>query len=88
VDVKHEALVRQALTLIEEMEQLALTAPHGTVFSVCEDAIVDQGRLFQAAVLTDAVTRRIELAEKKGRPSASAPVDAKNGTVVLNNADL
>src|SRR5437588_12636947 len=47
VDPKHEAIVRRALALAEEMEQLALTAPEGAVFDVCEGAIIERGRTLQ-----------------------------------------
>jgi len=77
VDARHEALVRRALALAEEMEQLALTAPDGTVFGACEQAVIERGRKFQSQVLADAVARRIEAAEKKGR--RSAPVRAGAG---------
>ena len=72
VDARHEGLVRRALALAEEMEQLALTAPDGEVFDACEGAVVHQGRDLQAQLLADAVARRIEAAEKRGRRSAPA----------------
>ena len=87
VDPKHEAIVRRALALAEEMEQLALSAPDGTVFGACEEAIVEKGRNFQGQVLAEAVTRRIEVAEKKGRRSASANADAKRKTAGPRNAN-
>ncbi len=87
VDPKHEGIVRRALALVEEMEQLALTAPDGTVFDACEDAVVEKGRTFQAHVLSDAVARRIETAEKKGRRSVSASAAARKKTEVPKNAD-
>jgi hypothetical protein len=79
--------VRRALALAEEMEQLALTAADGTVFDACEVAMVEKGRKFQGQVLGEAVARRIEHAEKKGRPSASVPVDARKKTVDRKNGD-
>jgi len=84
---QHEAILRRALALAEEMEQLALTARDGEVFETCEDAVVDKGRKFQSEVLAEAVTRRIEVAEKKGRRSASVHVDARRKTAAPNNAD-
>jgi hypothetical protein len=77
VDAKHEAIVRRALAMAEEMEQLALTAPDGAVFDACEEAVFEKGRNLQAQVLGEAVSRRVETAEKKGRRSASAPAVAK-----------
>ncbi len=86
VDPIHEAVVRRALALAEELEQLALTAPEGQVFDACESAVIERGRLFQSQVLGTAVARRIEVAEKKGRRSASAPVDGRKKTVDPKNA--
>jgi hypothetical protein len=81
-DVRFEPLVRRALLLAEEMEQLALVAPDGHVVDVCEQAILEKGRKFQADALGDAVARRIEAAEKKGSPTAceSASADARERT--------
>jgi membrane-bound ClpP family serine protease len=80
VEARHEGLVRQALALAEEMEHLALTAPDGAVFAACEMAVVEQGRRFQQRVLSDAVARRVEVAEKKGRRSAAALAAAARKT--------
>ena len=88
VDAKHEAIVRRALAMAEEMEQLALSAPDGTVFDACEEAVIEKGRRFQGQVLGEAVARRIEAAEKKGRRSASAGVDAKRKTAAPKSANL
>jgi hypothetical protein len=68
-----EPLVRRVLALQEELNTLALTAPDGTVFDACEAAVVQRGRDLPLHILTDAVARRVEAAEKKGRRSASAP---------------
>jgi hypothetical protein len=87
VDAKHEAIVRRALALAEEMEQLALSAPDGTVFDACERAIIDKGRSLQGQLLGEAVARRLEAAEKKGRRSASASVDGRRRTAGRKNAD-
>ena len=85
-DARHEAIMRRALALAEEMEQLALAAPEGAVFDACEEAVIQQGRTFQAKVLGAAVARRIEAAEKKGRRSASAPAVEKKKTADPKNA--
>ncbi len=87
VDAKHEAIVRRALAMAEEMEQLALTAPDGTVFDACEEAVVEKGRTLQGQVLAEAVARRIETAEKKGRRSGSVRADARKKTADPKNAD-
>jgi hypothetical protein len=86
VDPRHEAVVRRALALAEEMEQLALSASDGEVFDACEEAVIEKGRRFQSQVLGQAVTRRIEMAEKKGRRSVCAAADAKKKTADPKNA--
>lgn len=87
VDAKHEAILRRALAMAEEMEQLALSAPEGTVFDACENAVVEKGRNLQAQMLGEAVARRIEAAEKKGPRSASVRADAPRKTAGPKNAD-
>lgn len=87
VDAKHEAMLRRALAMAEEMEQLALSAPEGTVFDACENAVVEKGRNLQAQMLGEAVARRIEAAEKKGPRSASVRADATRKTAGPKNAD-
>jgi hypothetical protein len=86
VDPQHERIVRRALALAQELEQLALTAPDGAVFDACEGAVVEKGRKLQSEVLGEAVARRIEAAEKKGRRSVSAPADATRKTAGRSNA--
>jgi len=79
-DARFENGVRRALAMFEEMEQLALTAPDGQVFDVCEQAVIEKGRSLQAATLGEAVARRVEAAEKKGRRSGSARAAARKKT--------
>ena len=87
VDARHEAVVRRALAFAEEMEQLALTAPEGTVFDACEGAVIEKGRKLQSQMLADAVARRIEAAEKKGRRSASVTAGARRKIAGRRRAD-
>lgn len=75
-----EALVRQLLALHEELQALALTAPDGTVLDACESAVVPQGRELTKNILADAVARRIEAVEKKGRQSAPVHADKPKRT--------
>jgi hypothetical protein len=79
-DARFENGVRRALAMFEEMEQLALTAPDGQVFDLCEQAVIEKGRNLQAATLGEAVARRVEAAEKKGRRSGSARAVARKKT--------
>jgi hypothetical protein len=87
VDAQHEAIVRRALALAEELEQLALAAPDGAVVDACEGAVIDKGRDLQGQMLGAAVARRIEAAEKKGRRSAPARADGRKRTVDPKSAD-
>jgi hypothetical protein len=80
VDARFEDGMRRALAMLEEMEQLALTAPDGQVFDVCEQAVIATGRRFQAATLGEAVARRVEAAEKKGRRPGGVNAVARKKT--------
>lgn len=75
VDARHEAILRRALAMAEEMEQLALTTPDGSVFDACEEAVIREGRDLQRRILCEAVNRRIEAAEKRGARSDRASVE-------------
>ncbi len=66
------ALLRRVLALSEELDDLALNAPDGTVFDACENAVLSGGRDLQRQLLQEAIKRRVEAAEKKGRGSGSA----------------
>jgi hypothetical protein len=79
-DSRFEKGVRRALAMLEEMEQLALTAPDGQVVDACEQAVIDKGRKLQAATLGEAVARRVEAAEKRGRRSGSVRAVARRKT--------
>jgi hypothetical protein len=61
-----EALVRRFVAMIEELNNLASSAPDGTVFDACEAAVVEKGRDLNKQVLADTVARRVETAEKRG----------------------
>jgi len=86
VDEKHVGVVQRAVAMAEEMEQLALTAPEGSVFGACESAVIEKGRTFEAQLLSDAVARRIEAAEKKGRRCVYASADARKRTGARKSA--
>lgn len=85
VEPQHEAFVRQAAAMAEEMEQLALNAEEGKVFDACEEAAIEKGRRLQSRGLGDAVARRIEDVEKKRARSVSAPAAAKRKTKGRSN---
>lgn len=86
IPAEWERSVRQFLAFQEEMEQLALTAPDGTVLERCEEAVLRKGREMNVRVLADAVARRIEATEKKGPRSAGAGVAERKKTVASSRA--
>ena len=67
IDAEHEDLLRQYAGFLEEMKDLAATAPEGSVLAVCEDAVIEKGREHQRRLLEQAVQSRINAVEKKGR---------------------
>jgi hypothetical protein len=86
VDARHESILRRALAMLQEMEDLALTAPDGAVFGACEDAVIHKGRDLQRQMLADAVAFRVEAAEKRGPLSALALADARKTTAAPSDA--
>ena len=64
IDTEHEDLLRQYAGFLEEMKDLAATAPDGSVFEVCEEAVIEKGREHQRRLLEHAVQARLAEAEK------------------------
>jgi hypothetical protein len=64
---EQEELLRKYHAFVMELDQLALTAPAGQVLDQCELAALTKGRDVTRQTLEQAVQRRIEAAEKKGR---------------------
>ena len=67
IDAAHEDLLRRYAGFLEEMTDLAATAPDGSVLEACEEAVIERGREHQRRLLEHAVQARIDAAEKKGR---------------------
>jgi hypothetical protein len=78
-----EAFVRQLLALHEELQDLALAAPDGTVLDACEMAILQRGRALHTQLLAAAVARRVAAAEKRGPRSAPAPAVGPRKTAAV-----
>ena len=57
------------------------------LLDACEEAVIDKGRKLQGAVLGEAVARRVEAAEKKGRRSAFVTADARKKTAGRRTAN-
>ena len=68
-----EELIRSYHALVMELNDLALSAPDGAVIDQLEDLAIERGRETLRASLQQAVQKRIDDAEKKGRRSGSAP---------------
>lgn len=68
-----EELIRNYHALVMELNDLALTAPDGVVIDQLEDLAIQRGRETLRASLQQAVQKRIDDAEKKGRRSGSVP---------------
>jgi hypothetical protein len=66
IDSESEDLLRRYAVFLDEMSDLAATAPDGSVLDTCEEAIIDKGREHQRRLLQHAVQARLDAAEKKG----------------------
>lgn len=86
VTEEQEAVLRQTLARLQELEELADVAPAGSVLDVCEGAVLEYGRESQRQLLQQLVQRRVRAAEKKGRRSASAPAAAPRRTADSDDA--
>jgi hypothetical protein len=71
-DPAQEQLIRSYHALVMELNDLALAAPDGVVIDQLEDLAIERGRETLRASLQQAVQKRIDDAEKKGRRSGSA----------------
>lgn len=82
IPADQETIVRQFLAMQEELADLALTAPDGTVLDACEQAVITQGRKLQTDILAQAVAQRIETdREKKGACSDAVTAEKLGKTV-------
>ena len=80
IPADREAVVRQLLARHDELDALALAAPDGTVLHAGEEQVLAGGRNLQRRLLTDAVARRVEAAEKRGPRSAPAGAAGRRRT--------
>jgi len=82
-----EQLVRRYHALVTELADLADTAPDGEVIDVLEGAVLERGRDTLRATLQEAVQRRIDTAEKKGRCCAPARAVGRGKTAGRANGN-
>ena len=71
-DHAQEERIRNSHALIVERNDLALTAPAAAVIDQLEDLVIERGRETLRASLQQAVQKRLDDAEKKGRRSGTA----------------
>ncbi len=67
IDGESEDLLRRYAVFLEEMNDLAASAPDGSVLDTCEEAVIEKGREQQRLVLERATQARLDAVEKKGR---------------------
>jgi len=70
--------IERAVAYVAEMHFLAQTAPEGVILSFCEGHALDAGRDLLRFTLQLAVQARIDVAEEKGGPHASARAPARS----------
>jgi hypothetical protein len=79
-DAAQELLIRNYHALVMALNDPALTAPETAVLDHLEALAIERGRPTLQASLQPAVPKRIDEAEKKGRPSAPA-LAARNAKI-------
>lgn len=72
-DEKERLALEQAIAYVNQLHQLALTAPDGAVLATCEQHVLGDGRSLLRSTLAAALDGRIQADEQKGGPHASAP---------------
>jgi hypothetical protein len=59
------AAMLQAIAFVAQMNDLALSAPKGSIFDRCEEQALESGRHLLRTTLQQAVQARIDQAEEK-----------------------
>src|SRR5436853_7298775 len=80
------ALLQRFHAFLQEMEQLALAAPEGHIFDVCEAAALKKGQDVNRQVLQQAVQERINALEKKEPPCGPATAVGGGKTGIRGSA--
>jgi hypothetical protein len=70
--------IEAAIALVAEMHSLALSAPAGQVLAACEQHALGQGRRLLKDTLAKTAQARVDHAEQKGGPPASAAAAARS----------
>ena len=72
-------LLEQALLLAQQLQQTADAAPDGKVLAQVEALAVPAARELARQAVQATLQAQAEVAEKKGRPAAPAPVGTTSG---------
>jgi hypothetical protein len=72
--------LEQAIAYVTHLQQLALSAPDGTVLAACEQLALHDGRALLRSTLAAALDGRIAAAEQKGGLPAAAPKRTPDAT--------
>ena len=72
-DAAERLALEQAIAYVAQLHQLAQDAPCGTVLAACERLALADGRALLRSTLAQALQGRIDTAEQKGGPPATAP---------------
>ena len=78
--------LEQAIAYVSQLRQLAQDAPDGSVLAACEKLALTDGRALLRSTLTAALEGRIDAAEQKGGPHASAPARTPDAPRASTNA--
>jgi hypothetical protein len=69
---RERVAIERAIAFVAEMHELAQATPDGQVLHACEGHALDCGRDLLRLTLRRAVQARVDAAEEKGGPHASA----------------
>jgi len=72
--------IERAVAFVAEMHSLAQSAPDGQVLHACEGHALDAGRDLLRHTLQRAAQARVDAAERKGGPRASARAPARSAS--------
>lgn len=72
-DENERRALEQAIAYVNDLRQLAIDAPAGTVLDACEGLALDKGRALLRTTLASALQSRVAVVEQKKGTHGSAP---------------
>ena len=72
--------IERAVAYVAEMHSLAQVTPDGQILHACEGHALDHGRDLLRLTLQQAVQARVDAAEEKGGPHASAHAPGRSAS--------